>query len=246
MRGFLKIIISSIARFIQLYVFGYNNLRWFEEKKNILYSLWIRPLFRQAQGVYFRRICLLKGAEYISIGEGTSFQDNLYLAAWDINYVTDRFLHHSGIIEEKGFDSKKLNGNQKQTVYIQHLKPEIIIGKDCNFGAFNHITCCNRIVIGDRLLTGKWVTISDNNHGDTDLRTLMCNPSLRPIVCKGSVVIGCDVWIGEGAKILSGVTIGDGAVIAAGSVVTRNVPSYCVVGGNPARIIKQNNSIIIE
>jgi acetyltransferase-like isoleucine patch superfamily enzyme len=56
---------------------------------------------------------------------------------------------------------------------------------------------------------------------------------------KGNVVIGNDVWIGYGVTILSGVTIGDGAVIAAFSLVSKNVPPYTVVGGNPAKIIRQ-------
>ena len=55
---------------------------------------------------------------------------------------------------------------------------------------------------------------------------------------KGSVIIGNDVWIGQGAKILSGVTIGDGAVIGAYSVITKDVPSYAIVVGNPQQIIK--------
>jgi acetyltransferase-like isoleucine patch superfamily enzyme len=55
---------------------------------------------------------------------------------------------------------------------------------------------------------------------------------------KGDVVIGHDVWVGTGALILSGVTIGNGAVIGARSVVTRDVPPYAVVGGVPAQVIK--------
>jgi acetyltransferase-like isoleucine patch superfamily enzyme len=55
---------------------------------------------------------------------------------------------------------------------------------------------------------------------------------------KGDVVIGNDVWIGAEAMILSGVTIGDGAVIGARSVVTKDVPPYAIVGGNPARVIR--------
>jgi acetyltransferase-like isoleucine patch superfamily enzyme len=55
---------------------------------------------------------------------------------------------------------------------------------------------------------------------------------------KGPIKIGDDVWIGFNSTILSGVTIGQGAVVAAGSVVTRDVPPYAIVGGNPARLLK--------
>ena len=55
---------------------------------------------------------------------------------------------------------------------------------------------------------------------------------------KGDIIIGNDVWIGARANILSGVTIGSGAIIAAASVVTKDVPPYAIVAGNPARIIK--------
>lgn len=56
---------------------------------------------------------------------------------------------------------------------------------------------------------------------------------------KGPIAIGNDVWIGARSIIMSGVTIGDGAVIAAGSIVTRDVAPYCIYGGNPARFIKR-------
>lgn len=119
--------------------------------------------------------------------------------------------------------------------------PSINIGNGCSFGEYNHITATNKISIGDNLLTGRWVTISDNNHGDTSYETLLMAPCARPVVSKGPVVIGNNVWIGDKATILSGVTIGDGAVIGANSVVTKDVPAYCVVAGNPAKIIKRVN-----
>ncbi len=55
---------------------------------------------------------------------------------------------------------------------------------------------------------------------------------------KGDVLIGNDVWLGQGAMILSGVTIGDGAVIAARSLVVGDIPPYAIAGGNPARVIR--------
>jgi len=58
------------------------------------------------------------------------------------------------------------------------------------------------------------------------------------LISKGPVRIGHDVWIGAGAQVLSGVTIGDGAIVAAGAIVTRDVAPYAVVAGNPARLIR--------
>jgi len=60
---------------------------------------------------------------------------------------------------------------------------------------------------------------------------------------KGDIEIGNDVWIGRDAVILSGVTIGDGAVVAARAVVTRDVPPYSIVAGNPARIVRMRFSM---
>ena len=117
-------------------------------------------------------------------------------------------------------------------------KPSLVIGACCNFGAFNHITCTHKMIIGNNVLTGKWVTISDNNHGDSSQEMLKTHPLKRPIISKGPVIIEDDVWIGDKATILSGVHIGKGAIIAANAVVTKNVPAYSVAAGNPARIIK--------
>lgn len=116
--------------------------------------------------------------------------------------------------------------------------PSITIGKECSFGEYNHITSTNKIEIGDHLLTGRWVTITDNSHGDAELETLKQSPIMRPVVSKGPVLIGHNVWIGDKATILPGVAIGDGAIIAANSVVTKDVDSYSVVAGNPAKAIR--------
>ena len=124
---------------------------------------------------------------------------------------------------------------------IQTKEPKLIIGENCNFGVMNHITCANKITIGNNVLTGKWVTISDNNHGDTNIKSLQTPPLSREIVSNGEIVIEDNVWVGDKVTILGNVRIGIGAVIAANSVVTKNVPAYSVVAGIPASIIKSND-----
>ncbi len=120
-------------------------------------------------------------------------------------------------------------------------QPEIVIGSNCSFGAFNHITAVNSIHIGDGVLTGKWVTISDNSHGNVVLSETDIMPDKRPVISKGAVFIGNNVWIGDKVTVLPGVNIGNGAIIGANSVVTKDVPSNCVVCGSPAIVVKYLN-----
>lgn len=86
------------------------------------------------------------------------------------------------------------------------------------------------ITIGDGTQIGHNVVLATLNHS--------LNPANRKDVIPAPIHIGRDVWIGANAVILPGVTIGDGAVIAAGAVVTKNVPENTVAGGVPARVIK--------
>ena len=107
------------------------------------------------------------------------------------------------------------------------------IGDDC------HITSSNKIVIGDNVLFGKKVTVTDNSHGRCDnLDELSFHPIIRDVFSKGAVIIKDRVWIGDKATILPGVTIGEGAIVGANSVVTKDVPDNCIVAGIPAKIIK--------
>ncbi len=117
--------------------------------------------------------------------------------------------------------------------------PKIVIGDNCCIGEYNHITSINEIIIGNGVLTGRYVYISDNNHGNCDYKTRLVRPSDRKLVSKGPVHIGNNVWIGDKVSILSGVKIGDGVIIGANTVVTKNIPAYCVVAGNPAKILNQ-------
>ena len=116
----------------------------------------------------------------------------------------------------------------------------IIIGNHCRISDYVQISSCEKVIIGDNALIGRFVYISDNNHGDTSIEALRLPPSERELSIKGPVIIGKNVWIGDKATILSGVNVGEGSVIAANAVVTHDVPPYTVVGGIPARVIKTN------
>lgn len=92
-----------------------------------------------------------------------------------------------------------------------------------------------KVIIGDNVLMGPEVLMYTQNHNysRTDI----------PMKLQGTgdeipIVIGNDVWIGARCIILQGVRVGNGAIIGAGSVVTKDVPDYTIVGGNPAKVIK--------
>ena len=161
--------------------------------------------------VSFQQIDSLNGARFITIGKGSCFEKHLNLNAI-------------------------ISPQSKNDFFSSTI---ITIGSNCYFGAYNHITATNNIEIGNHVLTGKFVTITDNSHGDTAFHTLQTPPINRPLYSKGPVKIGNNVWIGDKATILPNVTIGDGAVIAANAVVTNDVPAYSVAAGNPAKIVKQ-------
>lgn len=111
----------------------------------------------------------------------------------------------------------------------------LTIGDNSIIGHFNHIYATKKIVIEENVLTADKVYISDNLHGYKDIYTPIKD---QPIQQNNEVIIGRGTWIGEHACIL-GVKIGKQCVIAANSVVTKDVPDFCVVAGVPAKIIKR-------
>jgi len=121
----------------------------------------------------------------------------------------------------------------------EYSNPKIVIGNNVCINYDCQITAINKIVIGDDVLIGSRCLITDHSHGDTTLESLKLKPLERPLISKGPVVIGNCVWIGSGAAIMPGVSIGNNCVIGANSVVTKNFSNNCVLAGAPAKIIKK-------
>jgi len=117
--------------------------------------------------------------------------------------------------------------------------PEIIIGDNVSIQKDCHIGAINKIILGDNVLLASKVFISDHSHGEITKEAILLPPSQRRLYSKGPVIIEDNVWLGENVVVLPGVTIGENSIIGANSVVTKSIPKNSVVGGNPARVIRE-------
>ena len=119
---------------------------------------------------------------------------------------------------------------------VEGITPRLVLGDDTRLGRFIHIACVGEIVFGKRCWGSDRIFIADTYHEYFDVNEPV---QTQPMATPKSVIMGDDVFIGIGAVILMGVNIGDGAYIAGGAVVTKDVPAHTVVAGNPARVIRQ-------
>ena len=109
---------------------------------------------------------------------------------------------------------------------------DVIINHRCHIGVINHIRIGNHVLIGSNVL------ITDHSHGMS--KDVIDVPVFeRPLESKGSVIIKDNVWLGDNVSIMPGVNIGKCSIVGANSVITHDIPDYCVAVGSPARVIKK-------
>ena len=155
----------------------------------------------------------------------TAAKEAFYKYAW---YIHD---HIASVAKMRKDDNVRI-----------HPTASLRCGESISLGKNSHINqyCCvwasenSKIILGDNLLMGPGVKIFSSNHG-TSAGGRMNEQGWF----EEDVLVGDDVWIGANSVILPGVKIGDGAVIAAGAVVTKDVEPYMIVGGVPAKPIKK-------
>ena len=133
--------------------------------------------------------------------------------------------------------------NCRIETFAEGNKKILIFGKDVQINDYVPISAMEKVYIGNNVLLASHIYISDNGHGVyNDLN--QTSPEIPPIKRDYFIEPVCiedNVWIGEGVVIMPGVTIGKGSIIGANSVVTKNIPSYIIAVGIPAKPIKQYN-----
>jgi acetyltransferase-like isoleucine patch superfamily enzyme len=153
-------------------------------------------------------------------------------------YISKKnIIHDSAYISnpENGILLMGENNELHHGVILMTYGGKIIIGNNCSINPYTIIYGHGKgVEIGDNVLIAAHCTIIPANHSYKSSNILIKDQGLTSLGIK----INNDVWIGTGSRILDGVEIGEGAVIAAGSVVTKSVKPYTVVAGVPAKFIK--------
>ena len=112
---------------------------------------------------------------------------------------------------------------------------DVIIGYGTRIGLSNVII--GPVTVGNNVIFAQNIVLSGLNHGYEDINI---PPRLQKVTVS-PIIVEDDVWIGANAMVAAGVTIGKHSVVAGGSVVTKNVPPFSVVAGNPAKLLKKYN-----
>lgn len=229
--------------------------------RNILKAVMTRPydIWRYA----FRTIVFI--ANYILITIQNRTQSNLKIG------INPRVLTLNAFKAEK--PDAKISIGKSIIIYrncdiLALSSGKVQIGDDCIIGSDFRLYCRDQVSIGDHVLISWNVFISDydghSTHPDERLLELnyiqdtfvpnfrkinrpKVNGNMTPKYSTEPVYIGDNVWVGANVMILKGVSIGSNSVIAAGSVVTKDIPANCIAAGNPAKVVKENlseNSVI--
>jgi lipopolysaccharide O-acetyltransferase len=172
-------------------------------------SFFLAPLFG-APGLYLGPGCNISGSRHIRFGRNFHVNGGLWMDAVT-SYGEQRF------------------------------QPCIEIGDNVSLSVGVHITAVERIVIGNGVLMGSHILIADHNHGiysGNGQSSATESPAIRQLGGGGIVLVGNNVWIGDNAAVLGPAKIGDGAVVAANSLVRGDIPPRTIVGGIPARPLK--------
>jgi acetyltransferase-like isoleucine patch superfamily enzyme len=209
-----KLLLFSILRVlfkIIYFLFSYRFQKKILLGINYFYSLWIKNVFHAS-------------------GRGFYIEKRAYILGGRNIIIGENFFSLSGLRIEAW-------ENYESDVF----HPKIIIGNNVTINYNLHLGCINSIQIQNNVLIGSNVLITDHSHGFVSNEDLNLPPAKRKLYSKGPVFIGNNVWIGDFVSILPGVNLGDNVIVGSNSVVTKSFPPNVVIGGVPAKILKDLN-----
>ena len=190
---------------------------------------WVRWRFGTAKGLFLiGKNVTIRQASYIHVGRNFIAQDHC-----EINGLSQK-----GLI----FGDKVTIGSyaiiRPTNLYGGEAGVGLKVGNNSSIGPYGYIGCSGYIEIGDNVMISPRVSIYSENHNFSETAV----PMIEQGVTRSFVKIEDDCWIAANSIILAGVTIGKGSIVAAGAVVTKDVPPFSIVAGNPALVIKSRNA----
>ncbi|WP_340155566.1 acyltransferase [uncultured Winogradskyella sp.] len=187
--------------------------------------LFVKPYLKSSKGIIFAESgAKIQFGHKVKVGSGLNLMKSSLINALSYKGVEigDNFtLGKYSIIECTGV--------------LRNVGSSLKIGNNVGINHYCFIGVRGDIEIGNNVIFGPRVNVFSENHNFDSIEIPIKNQG----VTKGKTIIGNDVWI---VSIMSGVSIGDGCVIAAGAVVTKSIPAYSIIGGVPAKIIKSRKS----
>lgn len=196
-----------------------------------LFSYWVRGCYE--------RIFFAASGGMVLVGKGASIRYAGRLSAGKDLIVEDyaeiNCLAHKGIRFGNRVSVGKFAIIRPSNSYGGEIGEGLSVGNHSNIGPYSYIGCSGFIEIGNNVMISPRVSIYAENHVFDNAHIPMKEQGVQ----RQFVKIEDDCWIAANSIILAGVTIGKGSVIAAGSVVTKDIPPYSVAAGIPAQVIKQ-------
>jgi acetyltransferase-like isoleucine patch superfamily enzyme len=186
-------------------------------------GLFYRLILKSQGSVAIERNVRLRYASNIRLGQGVYVDEGVYIHACPggVEIGSNSLVMHGAVLHVYNFRGMPHSG--------------IKIGCDCLIGEYSVIRGQGGVTIGDRVYTSPMTQIIAVNHIFDDPH----RPFIEQGITAEGIFIEDDVWLGSASVITDGVRIGKGAVVAAGAVVTKDVLPHTVVGGVPARVIKE-------
>ncbi|MBU0517775.1 glycosyltransferase [bacterium] len=195
----------------------------------LLRGLWHRSFLKQTQGLYFigKRV-KLRNRKHIYLGRNFIAEDDC-----EIQGASKSGIRFGDNVTVGSFSMIRPSG-----YYGRELGVGLKVGDRSNIGPFAYIGCSGGITIGDDVMMGPRVSLFAENHNFKGADVTMRSQG----VTRQPIVVEDDCWLASGSIILAGVTVGKGSIVAAGSVVTKNVPPYSIAAGSPAQVIKSRHA----
>ena len=188
-------------------------------------GVWHRLWLRRARGLLLvGRGVALRNPQCVSVGRSVVLED----------FCEVQGLSRQGIVLGDHVTVGRMAMIRPSGYYRRAIGEGLTVGDHSNIGPGCYVGCSGHVQIGSHVLMGAGVSMHAENHNIERIDV----PIDAQGVTREDIVIEDDCWLGGGATFLAGVRVGRGAVVAAGSVVTRDVPPYAVVAGVPARVVR--------